>query len=255
MSESIHMTQSTPGSTSDYTRPRSSDYTRRDVLKLAAIGLAATAGVGAEPATRPIDVAVLLAEHNTLIDFAGPWEVLSSAVYASCPGFNVYSVAASRAPVLCDDGRGGDTTTRPISGLSVVPDYTFKDAPQPRVILVGGQSGADEPQRLEWLRHAAAKTDFVTSVCTGAFVLGKSGLLNGRNATTNRNAYDSFEKAFPAAHLVRGVRFVESGSIVTATGLTAGIDLALHLTEKFWGREAALKIAEYEEWPRDYRKV
>jgi len=198
----------------------------------------------AKPA--PINVAVVLGAYNTLIDFAGPWEVLSSS-----GRFNVYSVAASRKPVLCDDARSLDKR-RPISGLTVAPDFTFDDAPQPRIILVGGQDeGAAQgaqARKLEWIRRASGQAELTASVCVGAFELGKAGLLDGESATTNRNAYDEFQKTFPKVKLVRGVRFVESGRVATATGLTAGIDLALRITERFCGRALAQRIADYEEW-------
>lgn len=197
----------------------------------------------------PIDVAVVLGATNTLIDFAGPWEILSSS-----GRFNVYSVAGSRNPVLCDDGRSLDTR-RPISGLTVVPDFTFEDAPSPRIIVVGGQGEPDTPageavaaRKREWLRRTSVQAQLTASVCVGAFVLADAGLLDGHSATTNRNAYDGFEKAYPKVKLVRGVRFVESGRFATATGLTAGIDLALRITERFCGRAIAQKMADYEEW-------
>lgn len=202
----------------------------------------------AKPA--PIDVAVLLGSHNTLIDFAGPWEILSSS-----GRFNVYSVAASRKSVICDDGRGLGMAG-PISGLTVAPDFTFEDAPQPRIIVVGGQAEGDTPadnalqaRKLDWLRRASNHAQLTSSVCVGAFVLGDAGLLDGHSATTNRNAYDRFEKAYPKVKLIRGVRFVESGRVATATGLTAGIDLALRITERFCGHDMAQMMATYEEWP------
>lgn len=199
----------------------------------------------AKPA--PINVAVVLGAYNTLIDFAGPWEVLSSS-----NRFNLYSVAATRKPVLCDDARSLDTR-RPISGLTVVPDFTFDNAPAPRIILVGGQDeGKDEAamaRKVEWIRRASKRADLTSSVCVGAFILGKAGLLDGKSATTNRHAYDEFERTFPKVKLVRGVRFVESGRISTTAGLMAGIDLALRITERYFGHSIAQKVADYEEWP------
>jgi transcriptional regulator GlxA family with amidase domain len=199
------------------------------------------------PTPVPINVAVVLGAYNTLIDFAGPWEILSSS-----GRFNVYSVAASRNPVVCDDGRTLDTR-RPISGLTVIPDFTFEDAPQPRIIIVGGQdegkAEANRTRKIEWVRQASKQAELTASVCVGAFVLGEAGLLDGQSATTNRHAYDEFEKTFPKVKLVRGVRFVESGRMTTATGLTAGIDLALRITERFGGHALAQKMADYEEWP------
>jgi transcriptional regulator GlxA family with amidase domain len=242
-------------------------WTRRSWLALAGLAAAGAAGGAfaqsapnaatkdktppAPPAAAPapINVAVVLGAYNTLIDFAGPWEILSSS-----GRFNVYSVAASRNPVMCDDARSLDTR-RPISGLTVIPDFTFDDAPQPRIIVAGGQDeGATETgkaaqaRKLDWLRRASAQAQLTASVCVGAFVLADAGLLDGHSATTNRNAYDSFEKAYPKVKLIRGVRFVESDPMATATGLTAGIDLALRITERFCGYVLAQKIANYEEW-------
>jgi transcriptional regulator GlxA family with amidase domain len=200
-----------------------------------------------------INVAIVLGQHNTLIDVAGPWEVFSSGAYAG-GAFNVYSVAASRSPVICDDGRGvmdPKMGAFPVSGLTVVPDFTFASAPQPRVIIIGAQTSDESWERrsLDWIRLAAGKAELTASVCTGAYLLAKSGLLDGKRATTNRAAYDDFEKTFPRIKLVRGVRFVEAGSVASATGLTAGMDLALHIIERFYGRKIAQDVADYEEWP------
>lgn len=248
-------------------------WTRRSLVALAGLAAAGAAGGAlaqnapnaaanmqkspgtptADPA--PIGVAVVLAAHNTLIDFAGPWEILSSS-----GRFDVYSVAASRDPVICDDGRGLDTR-RPVSGLTVVPDFRFEDAPPPRIIIVGGQDEGEtqagkaaQARKLDWLRGASSRAQLTASVCVGAFVLADAGLLDGHSATTNRNAYDAFQKAYPKVKLVRGVRFVESGPVATSTGLTAGIDLALRITQRFCGDAVAQKMAVYEEWPgKDWR--
>jgi transcriptional regulator GlxA family with amidase domain len=194
----------------------------------------------------PIPVALVLGPNATLIDVAGPWEVLGAASYV-CSGFDVYSVAATREPVLCDDARSVMGEGKPVSAPHIVPDFTFTDAPQPRVVIVGAQGG-DEAPVVEWIRRVAHGTDLVASVCTGAFLLAKTGLLDDKRATTNRNAYDDFQKSFPRVKLVRGVRFIDSGAVATATGLTAGIDLAFHIVERYYGRDAAQKLAAYEEW-------
>lgn len=249
-------------------KPRAALLTRRQLAAISGLATAyALTRVGAAtekppspvgsagaPGTKDdlINVAILLGQHNTLIDFAGPWEVLSSGGYSG-GAFNVYSVAASRSPVICDDGRAvmdPKMGTFPISGLTVVPDFTFTTAPQPGVIVIGGQTSEEswEQRALDWIRRAAGKAALTASVCTGAYLLAKSGLLDGRRATTNRNAYDDFEKSFPRITLVRGVRFVDAGSVASATGLTAGMDLALHIIERFYGRKIAQGVAGYEEW-------
>ena len=234
-------------------------WTRRDCLLGAGAvvaGIASTAAqVLAETPTAPkggsagpIPVAILLGPNATLIDLAGPWEILGAASY-SCPGFNAYSVAATRDPVLCDDGRSVMGGGKPASAPRILPDFSFADAPQPRIVIVGAQNGDDE-RTVEWIRHVANTADLVASVCVGAFLLAKTGLLDGKRATTNRNAYDDFQKSFPKVNLVRGVRFIDNGNVATATGLTAGIDLALHIVERYYGPGVAQKLADYEEWRR-----
>lgn len=228
------------------------EWSRRTVLAAAGMLAAGAEAQAAAPEPRPtagdgaIPVAILLGPHATLIDFAGPWEVLGAAAYA-CPGFNVYSVAASRDPILCDDARTVMGDHKPASAPRLLPDFTFDDAPPPRVLIMGAQLG-DEPRKIAWIRDVARRTDLVASVCTGAFLLAKTGLLDGKRATTNRNAYDTFQKTFPKVSLVRGVRFVDNGSTATATGLTAGVDLSLHIVDRFYGRDAAQAVADYEEW-------
>src|SRR5437763_1778770 len=144
------------------------------VLALGMVARPASAGPTA-PATGKIRVAFALTEGATVIDFAGPWEVFQD-VMATGRGsahedqmpFELYTVGESRAPVT---GSGG---------LKLVPDYTFDDAPAPRVVLVGAQRGG--PKLTAWLKKVAADpgTDLVLSVCTGAFKLADAGLLDGK---------------------------------------------------------------------------
>jgi transcriptional regulator GlxA family with amidase domain len=203
-----------------------------------------SAGVGAlkPPAKGNILVAFLLSQRATVIDFCGPWEVFQD-VHVPSRGatmdeqmpFVLYTVSKSRDPITAS------------AGLKIVPDYTFADAPQPKVIVIPAQGGADEAT-FEWLRKVSPNTDVTMSVCTGAFVLGKAGLLKGRSATTHHDFYEPFEKAFPDVTLKRGLRFVEGDRISTAGGLTSGIDLALRVVDRYFGREVAQKTAEYMEY-------
>ena len=96
---------------------------------------------------------------------------------------------------------------------------------------------------LEWIRKSSKTTDVTMSVCTGAFVLAKSGLLKGKSATTYHGAFGRFATQFPDIQLKRGARFVENGNLATAGGLSSGIDLALRVVERYYGREVARKTA------------
>jgi transcriptional regulator GlxA family with amidase domain len=184
------------------------------------------------PAQGSIPVAFLISEGAQMIDFAGPWEVFQDVMV---PGrtdnpFRLYTVSESTAPIHTS------------GGMKIVPDYTFENAPAPKVIVIPAQSQPSEAT-LEWIRKSTKTTDVTMSVCTGAFVLAKTGLLSGKAATTFHGAFVSFANQFPDIHLKRGARFVEDGNLATAGGLSSGIDLALHVVERYFGREVAQKTA------------
>src|SRR6266508_1227982 len=144
--------------------------------------------------------------------------------------FRFYTVSESSAPIRA----GG--------GMKIIPDYTLKNAPPPKVIVIPAQS-EPSPATLEWIRKSSKDTDVTMSVCTGAFVLAKTGLLSGKSATTYHGAFVRFATQFPDIDLKRGARFVEDGNLATAGGLSSGIDLALRVVERYFGREVAQKTA------------
>jgi transcriptional regulator GlxA family with amidase domain len=189
------------------------------------------------PAAGPIPVAFVLSRGAVMIDFAGPWEVFQD-VYLPHRGtdmddqmpFRLYTVAETKAPI------------RLSGGLQVVPDYTFADAPAPKVVVIPAQGGAT-PRMGEWIRQVSAHADLVMSVCTGAFVLADTGLLAGKSATTHHGSYKRFAMKYPDVRLERGMRFVENGHLATAGGLSSGIDLALRVVERYFGEEAAQQTA------------
>jgi transcriptional regulator GlxA family with amidase domain len=155
-------------------------------------------------------------------------------------GFPLFTVASTLDELQTTGSMDGNN----MNGLKFHADHTFETAPQPKVILMGAQA-AGTPAKLEWIRKAAADADVVISVCTGAFLLARTGLLDGLSATTHPNSYDRFAKEFPNIKLVRGTRFVDNGKFVTAGGLSAGIDTALHIVSRYNGISAARQVAEY----------
>jgi transcriptional regulator GlxA family with amidase domain len=194
------------------------------------------------PATGTIPVAVAISDGVTVIDFAGPWEVFQDVNIptrgkseADQSPFELFTVSEKTEPL-----RGS-------AGLRLVPDYTFDNAPQPKVIVIPAQMGSKALH--EWLRKASPATDVTMSVCTGAFQLARAGLLAGKSATTHHDFLDRLEKLFPDISVKRGLRFVEATDrISTAGGLSSGIDLALHVVERYFGREVAQKTAFYMEY-------
>jgi transcriptional regulator GlxA family with amidase domain len=128
-------------------------------------------------------------------------------------------------------------------GMKVVPHYTFENAPACKVAVIGAQRGSDKMR--EWLGKVAPTADVTMSVCTGVRHLAKAGLLAGKSATIHPDFYDRFAKDFPDIDVRRGVRFVENEKISTSGGETFGIDPALRVVERNFGRKVAERTAIY----------
>jgi transcriptional regulator GlxA family with amidase domain len=194
------------------------------------------------PAKGAIDVAFLISEGATLIDFTGPWEVFQDVMlpergpsHEDQMPFRLFTVADGREAV------------RVTGGMRIVPDFSVSDAPKPRVVVVPAMRRS--PAVIEWLRQTSATADLIMSVCTGAFVLGHAGLLSGKRATTHHDFHDRLAEQFPDVKLERGARFVEGApNLATAGGLTSGIDLALRVVERYFGRAVAQRTAAYMEY-------
>jgi transcriptional regulator GlxA family with amidase domain len=197
------------------------------------------------PANGVINVAVIVSEGTVVIDFAGPWEVFQDTMFTSkgqvwtggddmIMPFNLYTVSESKKPLSAN-------------GLIIVPNYTFEDAPKPQVIVIPAQSGRSEAQK-KWLLENAKTADVTMSVCTGASMLAADGLLNHQKATTHHMALQEMQAKYPSVEFVSGTRFVDHGNIATAGGLSSGIDLALHVVERYYGREIAQATADYMEY-------
>jgi transcriptional regulator GlxA family with amidase domain len=190
------------------------------------------------PENGVIPVAITISTGVTMIDYAGPWEVFQDVMFDKdgkhhMP-FKLYTVSQNTEPV-----RGS-------AGLKIIPDYTFENAPMPKVVVIPAQLGSSALH--EWLRKVTPAADVTMSVCTGAFQLAKAGLLAGKTATTHHAFIDRLAKQYPDINVKSGLRFVEGEKISTAGGLTSGIDLALRVVERYFGREVAEKTAVYMEY-------
>lgn len=189
-------------------------------------------------ATARRNVAFAISDNANVMDMAGPWEVFQDAAVDGDGGFSLYHVSETTAPV------------KATAGMTLVPAYAFADAPAPDVIVVGAQRGA--PGLVPFLQAHAARA-VVLSVCTGAFKVAAAGLFDGKRATTHHDFYDRFAKEFPKVALVRGERVVDEGTVVSAGGLTSGIDGALHVVERFHGKAVADATSRYMEFVRTAR--
>jgi len=196
------------------------------------------------------NTAILLFDGVEVLDFAGPFEVFSRARLT--PGvesrrvddgapFQVFTVAMDAREV------------RATGGLRVMPSHTFADTPRIDLLVVPGGFGTralieDEPT-LEWVRRVSAQAELTTSVCTGAAVLARAGLLKGRRATTHYASYDWLGSLDPTIKVERGVRFVWDG-VVTSAGVSAGMDMAFEVVAMRCGEAVAQETAEYIEYRR-----
>jgi putative intracellular protease/amidase len=194
------------------------------------------------PKSGTVKVAFVLSEGAVVIDFAGPWEVFDNVMLpghgddmqASMP-FELYTVAASKTPI--------HTAGSGHPGMTIVPDYSFADAPTPDLVVVGAQRGA--PGLTEWLQKVHAQHAVVMSVCTGAFKVAQAGLFDGGEATTYHSALGSLASQFPKVKVLRSVRYAQAGpGVYSSGGLSSGIDLALHIVAGYYGDAVAQKTAD-----------
>ena len=174
-----------------------------------------------------MEIAILLFEKLAAQDAIGPYEVMRNV-----PGWEVRFVAQEKGVVRTEDG-----------ALGLVADYALEEIESPDVVLVPGGIGSrpllDDEPLLEWLRAVDAGSKWTTSVCTGSLVLGAAGLLRGKRATSNWLLLDALRQY--GANPVGG-RWVEDGKTITAAGVTAGIDMALHLVDREVGPEVAQAV-------------
>jgi len=193
------------------------------------------------------NIAILVFDAVELLDFTGPYEVFSVADHLlGGEHFNVFTAAVLPG------------TVRTSNGLKVVPDYTLEDCPPPHVLVIPGGQGArallQQPALLEWVRIKARQAGLVMSVCTGALVLAKVGLLDGLRITTHHQALDLLAELAPTATIDASDRFhdnpspVNRGRILTAAGISAGIDCALHAVRLLAGPNAAAATAHHMEY-------
>jgi putative intracellular protease/amidase/YHS domain-containing protein len=176
-------------------------------------------------------VALVLGPDAEVLDFTGPLEVFSASARDGKALFVPYVIADSLRPLTVS------------GGLRVVPDHAFDSAPAPDVIVIPAQA---EPSAtmLTWIRQASKGAMLTSSVCNGAFVLARTGLLDGKEATLHHGGYFRFAATFPNVRLRRGARYVEQGPVATAGGVSSGIDLALRVVERLSDRTRAEEVAD-----------
>jgi len=172
--------------------------------------------------------AILIFDGVQIIDYTGPYEVFGGA------GIQVFTVATSTAPITTN------------MGMKVTPHYSLDEAPPADVLLIpgGGVSATQQDQRvLKWIQDRSKQAEYVVSVCNGAYILARTGLLDGLTATTTAGLIDGLAAAAPKVKVVRDQRYVDNGKFITTAGLSSGIDGALYVVSKLFGQAQAQLVA------------
>ncbi len=193
-----------------------------------------------------INVGIYLYNEIEVLDFAGPFEVFSTASRVNSrmePGsdelFNVFTVAEDTKPIFT---RGG---------LQVIPNYNIKNNPEMNILIIPGgivSDNLDNKNVISWIKTSSDIADITASVCTGSFLLAKSGLLKSKCATTHWEDIDDLHSMFPDIKIKKNVRWVDQGSVVTAAGISAGIDMSLHLISRAANENLAIRTAKQMEF-------
>jgi copper(I)-binding protein/putative intracellular protease/amidase len=207
-------------------------------MELVLKGSAAAQPPPSEPPPNRKKAAILIFDGVQIIDYTGPYEVFGQA------GMEVFTVAAKPEMI---------TTAM---NMRVTPHYTLENAPAADVLLIpgGGVTGAQEdPNVIKWIQERSKQTEYVVSVCNGAYILAKTGLLDGLTATTFYGLLDGLSAVAPKVKVVRDQRYVDNGKFITTAGLSSGIDGSIYVVSKLFGKARAQMVAlnmEYD-WKPD----
>ncbi|MEG6586782.1 DJ-1/PfpI family protein [Dendrosporobacter sp. 1207_IL3150] len=189
------------------------------------------------------DVGIFLFNEVEVLDFAGPFEVFS---IASIPDhvdkpFRVHTIS-----------QYGDMI-KARNGLMIQPEYRFENAPDFDILIIPGGYGAEEieinnQEVIDWIKLQKDKVKIMASVCTGAFLLAKAGLLNGKRATTHWMDADRLEREFTQLKIIKDIKFIDEGSIITSGGISAGINMSFHIIKRLLGEDVARMAAKRMEY-------
>jgi len=192
-------------------------------------------------------VGIIVYEEVEVLDFCGPLEVFSVTRLneekrrEELSPFSAFLVAETKSPVLTS------------GGMKVVPDHDLDSCPRLDILLVPGGWGSrhqmNNERLLKWITDRSRQVETLTSVCTGALLLGKAGLLDGKRATTHWLFLDSMQELFPKVTVEKRLHFVEEGALFSSAGISAGIDMTLRVVARYCGEAVARAAARHMEYP------
>lgn len=187
------------------------------------------------------NVGIYLFNKVELLDFAGPYEVFSTAAELNDrKQFRVFTIS--------EDGGA----IKSVNGLIVIPDYSFSNHPKIDILIIPGGEGTKaeikKKKVMEWVNKTQGSAEIMATVCSGARIPAVLGLLDGLEATTHQSVIDDVKKLAPNVTIDHTKRFIDNGKIMTSGGISAGIDLSLHIVKKLCGEDTAQKTMEYMEY-------
>ena len=192
-------------------------------------------------------VGIVVYEEVEVLDFCGPFEVfsvtrLNEEKRREEPSpFNAFLVAETKSSVVAT------------GGMKVVPDHDLDSCPHLDILLVPGGWGfrhqMNNERLLKWIADRSRQVETLTSVCTGALLLGKAGLLDGKRATTHWRFLESMQELFPKVTVEKRLHFVEEGALFSSAGISAGIDMSLRVVARYYGGAVARATARHMEYP------
>ena len=187
------------------------------------------------------NVAIVIFDEVEVLDFCGPFEVFSvTGRRNGLDPFHVYTVAQTCEPVLARNN------------LSINPAHSLSDCPPPDILVVPGGYGTRREKSnstlIQWIKQSAENAELVLSVCTGALLLAKAGLLDGLSATTHHGAFSLLKETAPNTTVLDSERIVDNGKVILSAGISAGIDMSLYVVSRLLGEEQARETADYMEY-------
>jgi len=187
------------------------------------------------------NVGILLFDDVEVLDFAGPFEVFSvTSELNNFELFNVFTITQTGEKI------------RAVNGLNVIPDFSFSDHPVIDILIIPGGDGTklevNKDVVLAWIENINQDSTITMTVCSGARLIGKLGLLDGLDSVTHHEVIPDLKSIAPKTNIHANERFVDNGKIMTAGGISAGIDLSLHVVSKIFGKSIADKTAVYMEY-------
>jgi len=192
--------------------------------------------------SKVLNVGILVFDKIELLDFCGPYEVFTACNMACEKAFFNTFIFSS-----------GSTIIKSINGMQVIPDFTIENMPQPDILVLPGGEGSKaviaDNRLMDGIKRLVENCSFVFSVCSGARILAKAGLLEGLEYTTHHSVFENLAQLSPSGIARPGKRYTDNGKILTAAGVSAGIDLSLYLIKTLFGESLAKETAHYMEYP------